>query len=78
MPRHQGLYYQQWQKCDRCYRTNPVGRLMMQNGLLLCPQCYDNLDIEYRPKIITEALADEKETENELMNVADDPAALQF
>lgn len=78
MPRHQGLYYQQWAKCDRCYFDFPIGSLSMQNGLLLDAKCFDNMDVEYRPKIIAEVLADEQETTNELTNVADDPNALEF
>lgn len=67
-----------WGKCDRCYFDYPLGSLMMQNGLLLCNKCFDNMDIEMRPKVISEALADERETESELTNVADDPNSLNF
>ncbi len=37
--------------------------LTPQKGLLLCHDhgCYDNLDVEFRPRQIQEALADEVE-----------------
>jgi hypothetical protein len=79
MPRHNGLYMQQWAACDRCGFIYPVGQLMMQKGLLVDAKCYDNLDIEYRPKVIAEVLADTEETTNELTEVYSDPASsLEF
>lgn len=78
MPRHQGLWMQQWQKCDRCGFDFPLGMLTMQKGLLLDAKCLDNLDVEFRPKIIAEALSDTTETTNELEQVFDDPQTIEF
>jgi len=78
MPLHQGLWFQQWAKCARCGFTTPLGQLMMQKGLLIDRKCMDNLDVEYRPKIITEILSDTQEVENELIHVMDDPQVIEF
>ena len=78
MPRHQGVWYQQWAKCNICYFTYPIGMLQMQKGSLRCPKCIDDLDVEFRPKLIAEALADTQETTNEYAHVAEDPQSIEF
>lgn len=78
MPRHKGLYYSQWQRCDRCSFMYPLSQLTMQLGLLLCPKDVDNLDVEYRPKMIAEVLSDTEETDNEMEQVYQDPQTLEF
>ena len=78
MPRHRGLYMQMWNKCGRCGFSYPVGQLIMQKGLLVCPKDIDTLDVELRPKMIAEILADEQETQNELEHIAEDPSVLEF
>jgi hypothetical protein len=78
MPRHQGLYFQQWWNCGRCGFVYPIGHLVMQKGLLVCPKDIDNLDVEYRPKLIAEALADTQETTNEFEHVQEDPGTIEF
>lgn len=78
MPRHSGLYMQQWAQCSRCGFDFPIGQLTMQKGLLLDSKCVDNLDVEYRPKIIAEALADTQETTNEFEHVSEDPQSIEF
>jgi len=52
--------------------------LMMQKGMLLDSKCYDNLDVEFRPKLIAEALADTQETQNEYENTQSDPQSIEF
>lgn len=78
MPRHQGLYFQQWEQCGRCSFSFPLGQLITQKGLLVCPKCTDNLDVEFRPAMIAEALADTQETANEMEQVYDDPNTIEF
>jgi hypothetical protein len=78
MPRHQGIWNQQWAKCARCGFTTPIGQLQMQKGMLLDAKCLDALDVEYRAKDIAEKLADTQETTTEYEHVAEDPQAIQF
>jgi len=78
MPRHTGLWRSQWEKCHRCSFTWPLLEMVNQKGLLLCPRCQDNLDVEYRPMMIAEVLADTVETENEREHIADDPQTILF
>ena len=78
MPRHTGLRFQQWGKCSRCGFTFPLSNLTNQKGLLLDAKCIDNLDVEMRPRIIAEALADTQETTNELEQVFDDANLIEF
>ena len=79
MPRHQGLYWQQWFVCERCGFEYPLSSLQNQKGLLVCVEkCVDNLDVEYRPLAIQTVLADTQETENEYEHVTDDPQDIQF
>lgn len=78
MPAHRGLWFQQWAKCQRCWFDFPVGQLQMQKGLLVDEKCLDNLDVEYRPKVIAEVLADTQETTNEFENVSEDPQSIEF
>ena len=65
MPRHRGLYRQQWQKCERCYFDFPISYLTKQKGLMVCPQDLDNLDVELRPALIAELLSDGTEGRND-------------
>lgn len=78
MPRHTGLWYSQWAKCGRCGFTTPIGQMTMQKGLLVDHKCVDNLDVEYRPKIIAEALGDSTEVENERLHISEDPNTIEF
>ncbi len=78
MPKHQGLYFQQWDHCARCGFTFPLGQLMTQKGLLLDSKCMDNLDVELRPAVIAEILSDTQETSNEKEDVYSDPNELIF
>lgn len=78
MPRHQGVWFQLWSHCQICSFTYPIGMLQMQKGSLRCPKCVDDLDIEYRAKIIAEMLADSQETDNEYQHMAEDPQAIIF
>ncbi len=68
----------QWSKCGRCGFSFPLSQLITQKGLLVCPKDIDNLDIEYRPKVIAEILADTEETSNEMQQVFDDPNSIEF
>lgn len=52
---------QVWTKCGRCGFELPVGKLNSQKGLLLCPDCYDNLEVEERSFVIAEVLSDGEE-----------------
>lgn len=65
MPKHRGLWRQQWAKCERDYFDYPISYLTRQKGLLLCPGCLDNLDVELRPALIAEILSDGQESRND-------------
>lgn len=78
MPRHQGIYNSMWAKCNICGFSYPVTMLQMQKGSLRDSKCVDDLDVEYRPKIIAEVLADTDETENEYQKVTEDPQTIVF
>jgi hypothetical protein len=78
MPRHQGVWNQQWMKCDRCTFDYPIGSLTKQKGLMLCPKCIDNLDVELRPLLIAELLSDGEENTNERTYLGDNQDELTF
>lgn len=65
MPKHQGLWRQQWMKCDRCYFDFPISYLTRQKGLMVCQLDLDNLDVELRPPLIAEILSDGQEGRND-------------
>jgi hypothetical protein len=66
MPRHKGVWRDQWAYCDRCGFPHPISMLTKQKGLLLCSDhgCLDNLENERRPRRIAETLSDGREAEN--------------
>ena len=78
MPRHRGIWRQQWRLCARCGFQFPLGMLIQQKGLLVDPKCVDNLDVEFRPKVIAEVLSDEQETINEEEQIYQDPQDLDI
>ena len=47
-------------------------------ALMLLDEPFSNLDVEMRPKVIAEMLADSQETTSEREHVADDPQAIEF
>lgn len=56
--RHQGLWWQDWDTCQRCGFIYPLSMLTTQKGLIVCTvTCLDNLDVEQRPVIIAETLS---------------------
>lgn len=62
MARKQGISWQAWSTCDRCGFIYPLGQLVVQKGLRVCTRfCSDQLDIEYRPKVIEEILSQDDE-----------------
>lgn len=75
MPKAQGLWGSQWLYCGRCGFLHPVGMLFRQKGLLVCSDhgCNDNLDVERRPMLIGEILAQPGEFENEAAPILEDP-----
>lgn len=73
MPRHQGIQWTQWYKCDRCSFTWPIGAIVVQLGLKLCPRCVDNLDVMTRPKLIADILTDGQEQDDDRVNLSIDP-----
>lgn len=78
MPKNRGPRWETWRKCDRCAFSFPLSQLQMQKGLLLDAKCVDNLDVEYRPKIIADVLSDTTEGSQDLEQIAHDPNALEF
>ena len=73
---------QLWTRCDRCGFLHPRGMLTPQLGLLLCNDhgCWDNLDNQYRPMLISETLSIPKEADNNLMQYENfqDPGELEL
>lgn len=65
-------------KCNRCTFDYPIGQLTKQKGLMLCPPCVDNLDVELRPKLIAEILSDGEEATNEREYLQDNQDELIF
>ena len=54
MPRHQGIYHEDWDNCQRCGFEYPISMLTFQLGLKVCTKtCVDNLDVMYRPLAIS-------------------------
>lgn len=82
MPRHQGIWRQQWSRCDRCGFEHPVGMLTRQLGLLVCKDhgCIDDLTNQRRAIVIEEVLSDGQEGVNELAEQldSDDGNDLEF
>lgn len=69
-----GIYRVQWQECDRCGLMYPIDRLTRQQGLIVCMRtCVDNLDNQYRPKIIADVLATPGEGSDERSEFFKDP-----
>jgi hypothetical protein len=71
MPRHTGILNIAWDTCQRCNREWPCDQLRKQKGLKLCPECLDDLSIEYRPKVIAEVLASGPEHADEVAEVVE-------
>ena len=46
-----------WHRCQRCDTEERTSQLVWQNGLLLCPECYDNPYAWLRDTLIAEILA---------------------
>lgn len=60
--RHHGLWWQDWDTCQRCGFIYPLSLLTTQKGLVVCTvTCLDNLDVEQRPVIIAEVLSTDTE-----------------
>ena len=78
MPRHQGIWNQNWYQCDRCAFDYPIGDLTKQKGLMVCPKCLDNLDVELRPKLMAELLSDGEEMQNDRAYMQDNQDELTF
>jgi len=80
MPRHQGIWGQEWDVCDRCGFEHPIGMLHMQMGRKLCKchNCFDDLSNNYRARIIQEVLSDGSEGISEKPQVFRDPQELKF
>lgn len=78
MPRHQGIWNQNWAQCSRCGFDYPISQLTKQKGLMLDAKCLDNLDVEIRIKTIAEILSDGEEINNELAYMADNQDELIF
>lgn len=54
-----GITGEQWDWCRRCAKYWPMSKLTMQLGLLIClPDCFDELDVNQRSRIIQEALSE--------------------
>lgn len=56
---------QQWDLCERCGRTFPVGQLTIQDGLRVCKQrvCFDNETIKRRERTIVQVLSEGEQLE---------------
>lgn len=68
MPKKTGIWRQEWDRCSRCGFLHPIGMLVPQNGLTVCTDshgCFDNIDVELRPRIIGEILATDEESVSE-------------
>lgn len=64
---------QQWDVCQRCGRTFPVGQLTIQQGLRICNQrvCLDDMTVERRERLITQILSEGEQTEGVDMRFVD-------
>lgn len=78
MPKHQGIQGQQWNQCQRCSFEWVQGAFTLQQGLMICPRCIDNLDVEQRPMMIGSILQDWQETENEVEVLTESLDTLEF
>lgn len=81
MPRMAGgLWWQEWDDCDRCGFPHPIGMLSMQLGLKLCKchDCWDDITIMYRDQVIAEVLADDREGLSDKGEIFIDPQELTF
>ena len=77
MPYQSGLRYIQWQCCDVCGLMYPITQLTKQQGALRCTvTCRDNLDNQYRPKIIADVLATPGEGSDERSEFFQGPGEL--
>lgn len=77
MPMQNGIFKIQWQLCDRCGLMYPIDKLTRQQGLIVCTRtCDDNLDNQYRPKIIADVLATPGEGSDERSEFFKDPGEL--
>lgn len=63
MSRHQGIWREVWDTCQRCGFPHPVSYLITQKGIKLCTchGCVDDLTIERRDRVIAETLANGEE-----------------
>lgn len=50
---------QQWAPCQRCGFMYPMGKLVVQKGLLVCTNkhCFDSLEVERRSLVIERCLS---------------------
>lgn len=80
MPRHKGVWREEWDVCDRCGFEHPISMLFMQQGLKLCKDhgCYDDLSNYYRTRIIAEVLRDNQEGKSDKNELFKDPQEVRF
>lgn len=73
---------QLWALCTRCGFLHPRNMLTPQLGLLVCHDhgCFDNLDNQYRPMLISNALATPEEADDNIAQYQnlDDPGELEL
>ncbi len=55
--RHKGVQGTEWRLCGRCGFQTPTALMRRQQGLILCPECCDDLSNQYRPLVIQKILA---------------------
>lgn len=77
MPRNRGITFERWAICAVCGFSFPETQLIPQKGLLKCRKDLDKLDVEMRPRVIADVLADE-EAQKDRPQVADDAGDLVF
>jgi hypothetical protein len=81
MPKKQGIWRQEWGRCDRCGFLHPLGMLSPQMGLLLCHchGCYDNPLIWRRQIEIANILNTEPEdSQDQSERVYNDSSEIEF
>lgn len=77
MPMQSGIVGIQWQLCERCGLMYPIDQITRQQGVLVCNRtCIDNLDNQYRPKIIADVLATPGEGSDERSEFFNTPGEL--
>lgn len=77
MPMQNGIKGVQWQTCNRCGLMYPIDQLTRQQGIIVCTRtCDDNLDNQYRPKVIADVLATPGEGSDERSEFFKDPGEL--